>query len=401
MSWLSIVGMGEDGPDGLSPAARAALVGASHAFGGRRHLALAAPVLTGVAHPWLSPLSESVDAIVALEGKPVCVLASGDPFHFGIGATLARRIDPRQMRVFPHPSSFSLAAARLGWPLQDVQTISLHGRSLALIRPHLHPGARILALTSDENGPAELAQLLTEAGFGASIVTVLEALGGPGETIRSQVAMGFDLNDINPLNICALSIVALPDARILPLTPGLDDALFTHDGQITKREIRALTLSALAPRRSELLWDIGAGSGSVGIEWMLADTSLRAIAVEANEERAGRIAHNASACGVPDLQVVVGAAPAVLTDLEPPHAIFVGGGGSEPGVLDAAIAALRPGGRLVVNAVTLELEALLLARHAELGGRLTRVNVERADAIGSMTAWQPARPIVQWVWTKP
>ncbi len=399
--WLSIVGIGEDGPDGLGKAAQAAIAGADHIFGGTRHLELAAPLIKGSAHSWLSPFSASIDAVLTLRGKAVCVLASGDPFNHGVGATLARHIDASQMQVYPHPSSFSLAAARLGWPLQEVLTLSLHGRPLDLIRPHLHPGARILALTSDEHGPAQLARLLTEAGFGISIVTVLEALGGPSETIRSHVAMSFALADINPLNICAISVVALPGARVLALTPGLDDGLFEHDGQITKREIRALTLSALAPRRGETLWDIGAGSGSVGIEWMMADPSLKAVAIEANAERAARITRNATRFGVPDLAVVVGSAPQALEGLEPPHAIFIGGGGSDAGVLDAAIAALRPGGRLVANAVTLELEALLLAKHAERGGCLTRLSVDRADAVGSMTAWRPAMPIVQWVWSKP
>ena len=401
MSWLSIVGIGEDGLDGLGEAAKGAIANADYVFGGARHLDLAASIITGSPCPWLSPFSASVDAIVALRGKAVCVLASGDPFHYGVGATLARQIDASQMRVYPHPSSFSLAAARLGWALQDVVSLSLHGRPLDLIRPHLHAGARILALTSDENGPGDLARLLTAAGFGISIMTVLEALGGPSERVRSQVAMNFDLTGINPLNICAISVVALPGARILPLTPGLDDSLFEHDGQITKREVRALTLAALAPRRGETLWDIGAGSGSVGIEWMLADPSLRTIAIEADPERAARIARNMIACGVPDLRIVADRAPDALAGLEPPHAIFIGGGGSDPGVLDAAVAALRSGGRLVANAVTLEFEAMLLARYAELGGSLTRLSVERADTIGSMTAWRPAMPITQWAWIKP
>ena len=399
MSWLSIVGIGEDGLSGIGEAARAAIAEAEVVFGGARHLELAAPAVSGKAHPWPTPFS--IEPIIALRGSKVCVLASGDPFYHGVGATLSRHVDASQMWVYPHPSSFSLAAARLGWPLQDVLTLSLHGRPLDLIRPHLHPGARILALTSDEHGPAALAKLLTEAGFGISIVTVLEALGGPDETVRTNVAMSFALTDINPLNICAISVVALPGARILPLTPGLDDGLFEHDGQITKREIRALTLSALAPRRGELLWDIGAGSGSIAIEWMLADPSLNAIAIEPDAARAARISRNSNGLGVPSLKVIQGVAPEALAGLEEPHAVFIGGGGSDPGVIEAAIAALRPGGRLAANAVTLEMEALLLARQAELGGTLTRLSIERADAIGSMTGWNPARPIVQWVWLKP
>ncbi|WP_415926723.1 precorrin-6y C5,15-methyltransferase (decarboxylating) subunit CbiE [Devosia rhizosphaerae] len=401
MSWLSIVGIGEDGLAGIGEAARAAIADAEIVFGGARHLELAAPAITGKTQVWLSPFSGSVDAVLASRGKSTCVLASGDPFMFGVGATLVRHIDAAQMRVFPHPSAFSLAASRLGWPLQDVATVSLHGRPLDLIRPHLQPGARILTLTSDEHGPAALARLLTEAGFGISIISVLEALGGPREKIRSQVAVNFGLADVDPLNVCAVSVVALPGARVLQLAPGLDDSLFEHDGQITKRDIRALTLSTLAPRHGELLWDIGAGSGSVGIEWMLADSSLRTIAIEADAERATRVERNAKALGVPDLKVVLGSAPDALSGLEPPHAIFIGGGGSDPGVLDSALAALRAGGRLVANAVTLEMEAMLLARHAELGGNLTRIAISRADAVGGMTGWRPAMPITQWSWSKP
>ena len=401
MIWLSIVGIGEDGLAGLGEAAKAAIADAELVFGGARHLELAGSIIAGEPQQWLSPFADSVAAVITAKGRKVCVLASGDPFHFGVGAPLSRHIDPSQMAVYPHPSAFSLAAGRLGWALQDVTSLSLHGRSLDLIRPHLHPAARILALTSDEQGPKALAELLTAAGFGISIITVLEALGGPKERVRSQVAMGFNLDDIDPLNICAVTVVALPGARVLPLTPGLDDGLFEHDGQITKREVRALTLAALAPRKGELLWDIGAGSGSVAIEWLLADPSLRAIAIEGNAERAERIGRNALAFGVPDLRRVVGTAPEALAGLEDPHAVFIGGGGSEPGVIDAAIAALRPGGRLVVNSVTLELEALLLERYVNLGGSLTRIEVARADAIGTMTGWRPAMPITQWVWSKP
>lgn len=400
MSWLSVVGIGEDGLAGLGQAARDAIAEAEIVFGGARHLELAAPAITGEARPWPSPFLAAIDAVLAERGRAICVLASGDPFHYGVGATLARHLDASQMAVYPHNSAFSLAAGRLGWALQDITSLSLHGRPLDLIRPYLHPAARILALTSDEHGPAALAKLLTETGFGISILTVLEALGGPRERIRSQVAMSFALSDIDPLNICAVTVVPLPGARILPLTPGLDDALFEHDGQITKREIRALTLSALAPRRGELLWDIGAGSGSIAIEWLLADPSMKAIAIEANPERCARIRHNAANFGVPDLQLVEGTAPAALTDLESPHAIFIGGGGSAPGVLDAATTALRPGGRLVANAVTLEMEALLLARHAEHGGSLTRIDIARPAPVGSMTAWRPAMPITQWAWVK-
>lgn len=401
MRWLTIVGIGEDGLAGLGEAARHRIAHADIVFGGARHLALAAPLIKGESRAWDSPFIRSIEAVLAERGRAVCVLASGDPFHYGVGATLSRHVAAAEMDVFPHPSAFSLAAARLGWPLQNVTCLSLHGRPLDLVRPHLHPGAHILALTSDEAGPAALAQLLTNAGFGASTITVHEALGGPDEQIRTALASHFTLRTINPINICSIEIIAAPGARILPFAAGLDDALFAHDGQITKREIRALTLSALAPRHGDLLWDIGAGSGSVGIEWMLAHVSLRAIAIEADAQRVARIAANSLAFGVPDLRIEHGTAPDVLLGLPQPDAIFIGGGGTEAGVMETAIAALASGGRLVANAVTTQMEALLLARRGELGGSLTRIAIDRAAPIGGMTGWRPAMPITQWSWTKP
>jgi precorrin-6Y C5,15-methyltransferase (decarboxylating) len=339
--------------------------------------------------------------VVALRGKKVCVLASGDPFFHGVGATLARHVPAEEMIVVPAPSAFSLAAARLGWALQDVETVSLHGRAIDLIRPLLQPKRRVLALTSDGDGPNAVAALLTSLGFGASKLTVLEALGGPDERIRTTTAQAFDLKDVNQLNVLALELESDREARVLPLTSGRADDLFEHDGQITKREVRAVTLAALDPRRGELLWDIGAGSGSISIEWMLADPAMRAVAIEANAERAARIRRNATAFGVPDLTVIEGAAPNALAGLPAPDAIFVGGGGTDDGVMDAAVAALPSRGRLVANAVTLEMEALLLAQHAALGGELMRIAISRETAIGSMTGWRPAMPVTQWNWVKP
>jgi precorrin-6Y C5,15-methyltransferase (decarboxylating) len=399
--WLTIVGIGEDGVEGLGDEAKRCVAEAEVVFGGRRHLALAAPLVRGQARPWPTPFDPEMRDVLARRGQKICVLASGDPFFYGVGATLARKIPAAEMRVIPAPSALSIAASRLGWALQDVEAVSLHGRSIDLIRPLLHPKTRILALTSDADGPAAIAKLLTELGFGATRLTVLEALGGPNQRLRSVRADGFDLKDINPLNVLALEIDSVRDARILPLTPGMSDDLFEHDGQITKREIRAVTLAALAPRRGELLWDIGAGSGSIAIEWMLADPSMRAIAIEADPERAARIRRNASVCGVPGLTIVEGRAPGALAGPETPDAIFIGGGGSEPGVMEAAIAALPFGGRLVANAVTLEMEALLLARRAALGGELTRISVSRAAPVGSMQGWRPAMPVTQWSWVKP
>ncbi|MGE5147121.1 MAG: precorrin-6y C5,15-methyltransferase (decarboxylating) subunit CbiE [Candidatus Eiseniibacteriota bacterium] len=399
--WLSIVGIGEDGVEGLSATARALVSSADIVFGGERHLKLAAPLIKGRASAWPSPFARGIDEVLASRGSQVCVLASGDPFNYGVGSVLGARVPPEETLVVPAPSAFSLAAARLCWALPETSLVSLHGRELSRIRPHLHHGARILALTSDSEGPAALARLLAETGFGASRMTVLEALGGANERVRSATAADFALTRIAPLNTVAIEVEAGANASVIPFSCGLDDNLFEHDGQITKREIRAVTLSSLAPLRGQVLWDIGAGSGSVGIEWMLAHPSMRAIAIDARPHRATRIARNAAALGVPALEVVEGRAPAALIGLAAPDAIFIGGGASEDGVLDAAIRALRPGGRLVANAVTLKTEALLIARHAALGGELTRIAVSRVDTVGEKAAWRPAMPVTQWVWVKP
>jgi precorrin-6B C5,15-methyltransferase / cobalt-precorrin-6B C5,C15-methyltransferase len=399
--WLTIIGLGEDGLAGLGDEAKRCIASASVVFGGVRHLELAAALIAGEKHSWLSPFERSLEAVVALRGTSVVVLASGDPFFFGAGVTLSRRIDRSEMRILPSPSSFSLAASRLGWALQDTVTVSLHGRPLDLIRPHLQPGACILALTSDEHGPAQLAHLLDSNGFGQSRLTVLEALGGNRERVTSHIAADFSLTDINPLNICAVEVAAESGARVLPLASGIGDGLFEHDGQITKREVRALTLSALAPRRGELLWDIGAGSGSIGIEWMLCDPAMRAIAIEGCGERFERIKRNAANFGVPGLTAVHGTAPQALAGLPSPDAVFIGGGGSEDGVMTTAIAALKAGGRLVANAVTTQMEAVLLDHHARLGGSLIRIDIARASPVGAMTGWRPAMPVTQWSWIKP
>jgi precorrin-6B C5,15-methyltransferase / cobalt-precorrin-6B C5,C15-methyltransferase len=397
--WLSIVGIGEDGVEALSPVARGLISDAEIVFGGKRHLALAAALIDGAARPWPSPFDRAVDEVLAQRGRPVCVLASGDPFVHGVGAVLARHIDPAEMLAVPAPSAFSLAAARLGWPLPDTAQVSLHGRALDVIRPHLQPDGRVLALTSNGAGPAALARLLSDTGFGASSVIVLEALGGKRERIRVATAAKFDLRDVDDLNLVAIEVKAAPGARVIARAGGLADALFEHDGQITKREIRAVTLSSLAPRLGELLWDIGAGSGSVAIEWMLVDPSLCAIAIERRADRAARIRRNAAAFGVPGLDVIEGEAAAVLASLPQPDAIFIGGGASD--ALDLASSRLRAGGRLVANAVTLHTEALLLARYAALGGELTRLAITRADAIGSQTGWRAGMPVTQWRWIKP
>lgn len=399
--WLSIVGIGEDGLEGLGRNAIEAIEAAEVVFGGKRHLELAAAAIRGEARRWPVPFDTDMSDVVVLRGKRVCVLASGDPFFYGVGVTLLRRIYAGETVCYPSPSAFSLAAARLGWALQSVDCVSLHGRSIDLLRPYLHTGARIIALTSDAHAPALIAELLSDLGFGQSEFVLLEALGGERERRRQVRAADFAFADIDPLNVVAIYVVADEGARVLPLTCGLDDSLFEHDGQITKREIRAVTLSSLAPRRGELLWDIGAGSGSIGIEWMLSHPSLRAIAIEQHPERAERIARNAEAFGVPGLEVMIGAAPAAFEGLPQPDTIFIGGGGSEAGVLEGAMEALKPGGRLVANAVTLEMEAALLAAHARHGGSMIRLDVSRVTAVGSMSGWRPAMPVTQWSWTKP
>jgi precorrin-6Y C5,15-methyltransferase (decarboxylating) len=402
--WLSIVGIGEDGIEGLGELARGLIEDAEFVFGGARHLALAGPLIHGTARAWESPFERSVEEVVACRGRPVCVLASGDPFQHGVGSLLARVVAPEETIAVPAVSAFSLAASRLLWPLPRIRLLSLCGRPLDLIRPHLHPGARLLALTSGAESPGAIAELMCATGFGESLVTVLEALGGPRERVRSARASGFNLELIDALNTVAIEVVASPGARIIPWVAGRTDELFEHDGQITKREIRALTVSALAPRHGEHLWDMGAGSGSVAIEWMLADPSLTAVAIERRSDRVARIKRNAVSFGVPHLQVVEGAVPRALEGLAPPDAIFIGGGATIPGLIETAQAALRVYGRLVVNAVTLETEAILLRAHAEHGGTMTRVEVHHTRPVGGdggrFSSWRAGNPIVQWTWVK-
>ncbi|MGJ5051202.1 precorrin-6y C5,15-methyltransferase (decarboxylating) subunit CbiE [Bradyrhizobium oligotrophicum] len=399
--WLSIVGIGEDGVDGLSTSARRLIAQAALVVGGARHLELAAPLIAGERLAWPSPLKLAFDQIAARRGEPVVVLASGDPFNYGVGKQLMQRFAPAEMLCVPQPSAFSLAAARLGWPLQDVAQVTLHGRPLEGIIRHLAPGARILALAWDGSTAARLAALLTSRRMGRSRLTVLEAIGGPHERVRGAPADAFDLSDIHPLTTIAIEVDAEVDAPVIPLTAGLADDLFEHDGQLTKRDVRAVTLSALAPRPGELLWDVGLGSGAVAIEWLLRHGSLRAIGIEARQDRAGRAMRNALALGTPELKVVMGRAPAVLADLEAPDAVFIGGGISEMGVFEAVWSRLKPGGRLVANVVSLEGEARLSALFGQHGGELIRIAVSRIEPVGRMHGWRQAMPITQWRVTKP
>jgi precorrin-6B C5,15-methyltransferase / cobalt-precorrin-6B C5,C15-methyltransferase len=401
--WLSIVGIGEDGIDGLSPVARRLIEAAELVVGGRRHFALADGAIQGRRLPWPSPIGDAVPEIVRYRGRPVVVLASGDPFHYGVGDLLLRTIPADETLCLPRPSAFSLAAARMGWSLQDVALVSLHGRALEGVVRHLQPGARILALSWDGATPAKLAALLVERGLGGSSLIVLEAMGGPRERSRTATAAAFDLADIDPLNVIALQVTAGDGATVVPLAPGLDDSLFEHDGQLTKRDVRAVTVSALAPRAGQLLWDVGLGAGSIAIEWLLRHPSLRAVGIEADAARATSAARNAAALGTPDLRIVQQRAPQGLAGLPVPDAVFIGGGLASDGLFEAVWSTLKPGGQLVANAVSLQSEARLIALFQQHGGDLVRLAVSRAGRAGGggVFVWRPAAPIVQWRVRKP
>ncbi len=391
---VTVVGVGADGWAGLSRTSTAALTAAGVILGSSRQLGLLDAAVTATRVPWPSPLLPALPGLLAAHrDRNVCVLASGDPMFHGIGATLARLIGPDDLRVLPHPSSVSLAAARLGWPLADADVLSLVTAPVAALHPLVHRGRRILVLSAGAGTPAEVAGLLRDRGFGDSTITVCEQLGGPGERLVSGAAGDWAHPPGDPLNVVAITC---GDGPAVPTVPGLPDALYDSDGQLTKREIRAVTLAALAPVPGELLWDVGAGSGSIGIEWMRTHRRCRAIAVEPSAERAARIAVNATRLGVPGLRVVEGAAPAALDGLPRPAAIFVGGGITRDGVVDACLAALAPGGRLVANAVTLESEAVLAAWYAKLGGELTRIAASRASPVGGFTGWRPMMPVTTW-----
>ena len=391
---IAVVGIGADGWAGLAEPGRAAVRAAEVVLGGPRQLELVAGHTKAEPRPWPSPLVPALPGVLAgLAGRRVCVLASGDPMFHGIGATLARLVGPERLDVVPHPSSVALACARLGWPADAVTVVNACGRPLAAVRRFLAPGARLLVLGQDAGTPAALAALLVGAGYGASELTVLAQLGGPAERRTTGAAAGWAHPPGDPLQVVAVECAGPAGWGE---TPGLPDDAYDHDGQLTKREVRAVTLALLAPRPGELLWDVGAGSGSVGIEWLRAHRTCRAVAVEPDAARAARIARNADALGVPALRVVRGRAPAALASLPPPDAVFVGGGLTAPGVLDTCLGALSPGGRLVANAVTVESEAVLATAHTRHGGALTRLAVARAAPVGRFTGWRPAMPVTIW-----
>ncbi|MBB5628330.1 precorrin-6y C5,15-methyltransferase (decarboxylating) subunit CbiE [Sphaerisporangium krabiense] len=395
-----VVGIGADGWAGLGEGARREIRAAEVLMGGARQLALV-PDTGAERVTWPSPMLPVAFGLIAeREGKAVCVLASGDPMLYGFGATLARTLGPGRVRVLPHLSSVSLACARMGWPVEDTQVVTLVGRPADLLTRALRPSARVLVLSAGAATPGEVARLLVARGYGRSPMTVLERLGAPEERLVEGIAATWDAA-ADALNVVALECRADPGVTAPPCVPGLPDDAFEHDGQLTKREVRAVTLSRLAPRPGERLWDVGAGAGSVAVEWMRAHPSCAATAVESRADRAERIGRNARALGVPGLRVVHGKAPEALEGLDPPDAIFIGGGTTAPGVLSSCWDALGPGGRLVVNAVTVESEAVLASWHARLGGDLLRLAVHRAGPVGGFTAWRPAMPVTIWTAVRP
>jgi precorrin-6B C5,15-methyltransferase / cobalt-precorrin-6B C5,C15-methyltransferase len=394
-AWLSIVGIGEDGLTSLNPEARAAIDTATLLVGGERHLALL-PNDGRERKTWTSPLMDLVHEIIARRGEKICILATGDPQHFGIGVTFAKRLPIDELAIFPSPSAFSLAAARLGWDLSRTECMTLHGRPLELLIPLLTNGTNILALSDSGDTPRHIATLLVEHGFGDSEMTILEHMGGPEETITEIDMLRIGSLQFRDFNTVALKCVSGSDVQSMSRIPGLPDTAFAHDGQLTKQEIRSATLTALRPLPGDLLWDVGAGCGSIGIEWMRNHSSNQAIAVESHPERLNFIRENKLKLGVPGLTIVSEKAPASLQHLPAPDAVFIGGGLSAEGLFETCWTALKPGGRLVANAVTVEGEGILFDQHALYGGSLTRIDISRAEKIGKFTSWKPFRQVTQY-----
>lgn len=398
--WLSVVGIGEDGLVGLSPIARSLFDSAKVIVGGDRHLAMLSQSDRREKLVWTSPIEHSIEEIIRRRGQSVCVLASGDPMCYGIGITLTRCIPLSEMTVIPAPSAFSLACALLGWSLTEVELLSLCGREPALLNAFLYPNARLLILSAGKQTPKTVAEILTKQGYGKSEAIVLEHMGGDRERIVKGVAANWEATDIADLN--AIAVTCRADSDTIPRSrmAGLPDAAYHHDGQLTKKEIRAITLAALAPLPGQLLWDVGAGCGSIGIEWMRSHARCRAIAIEHNSKRFQYIADNAATLGVPHLQIVAGEAPIILKDLPQPDAIFIGGGLTVDGLLETCWSALPSGGRLVANAVTVESEQKLFQWQGKAGGELTRIAISRAEPVGKFLGWKAIAPVTQWVVVK-
>lgn len=391
--WLHIVGIGEDGPEGLTPATCAVIEAAEVIVGGERHHGLIANQ-QAERIAWPSPFDALLETLRSLTGRRVVVLATGDPLWFSVGAKIGREIDPGEIIYHPHLSAFQLAAARMGWSMADLETLTVHGRPVEQMIAFIQPAQRLLILTTGAETPGQVAAFLSERGYGDSRMTVLAHMGGPLEQ-RFDGHAGDWSHSVPEFNTLAVECIAAPDATLLPRVPGLADELFLHDGTMTKREVRAATLAKLMPMRGAMLWDVGAGCGSVAIEWMRAARDARAIGIEDRADRRTFAAANASALGVPGLKLIAGRAPAALAGLQQPDAVFLGGGLSRE-TFDACWQALRPLGRLVANGVTLESEALLLDLHKQYGGDLVQISINRAQPLGRRTGWKPTRPVAQW-----
>jgi precorrin-6B C5,15-methyltransferase / cobalt-precorrin-6B C5,C15-methyltransferase len=394
-AWLSIVGIGEDGLASLKTEARAAIDRASMLVGGERHLAMI-PDDGRERKTWTSPLMDLVHEIIARRGEKICILATGDPQHFGIGVTFTKRLPIEEVEIFPSPSAFSLAAARLGWDLSRTNCLTLHGRPLELLIPYLTHEAKIIALSDSGSTPNEVARLLCLRGYGQTELTVLEHMGGMDEKTTRFTAQDAGPMQFRDFNTVALKCASDPNAPQVSHLPGLPDSVFAHDGQLTKQEIRSVTLAALMPLPDQLLWDVGAGCGSIGIEWMRCHPNNRAIAIESHKERLGFIEKNILELGVPGLIIVPENAPDALHNLPAPDAIFIGGGLSAEGLFETCWTSLNPGGRLVANAVTIEGETILFNQHNLYGGSLTRIDISRAEKIGKFTSWKPFRQVTQY-----
>ncbi len=393
--WLRVIGIGEDGVSGLAPDAKMLLDEAETVIGGERHLNMLPDGWEGERIVWPAPIREAIPQILGWRGQKVAVMASGDPLCYGIAAKLLRHMPLEEMWIKPSLSTFTLACSRVGWSLPDIETLTIHGRPVEMLHPFVQPGAKLLVLSEGARSPRQAAELLTARGFGKSRITVLEHLGGTEERLFSGHAETWEQPEGAALN--AMAIECLPDknARLLTRVPGLPDAAFMHDGQLTKREVRAAALSRLMPVVDQVLWDVGAGCGSVAIEWMRVHHRCRAVAIEKSESRVKLIEQNALELGVPMLQIVSGTAPGALIDLPAPDAVFIGGGLSSADLLEECWKALNPGGRLVANAVTIAAEQLLLEWQKENGGDLIRISVSRAEPIGSFQGWRPLRPVTQ------
>lgn len=398
--WITVIGIGADGLNGLSESSRTLVSAADFLVGGERHQSMVADT-RAERLTWSCGLSSAMEQIARWRGRNVVVLASGDPMSFGAGTTLSRHFGADEIRIVPSPGAFSLACARMVWSLPDVVTMTVHGRDHEVLNLHIRPGARIIALSWNGNSPATLAGILRNCGFGSSTMTVFSDMGADRERRFEGVASNWGYGDIPDLNTVCIECIADEDATWWPRLPGLPEEAFEHDGQITRREVRAVTLASLAPVPGETLWDVGAGCGSVSIEWLRSTDGTDAIAIERDPGRAAHIHANAKTLGVPRLDIVTGPAPGTLAGLSSPDAIFVGGGVSDHAVLDTCWNRLCSGGRMVVNAVTLESQSLITGFGGDRGGTFTRLSVARSGSVGRLTALRPMMDILQLLVRKP